>query len=238
MILALPAPEKVGASNLGADTADDNQAIRDGIDAADQYVAAQRASFDNTLKIGRALEIISKRAMLETRSMKEAGPAFRAATGEALSKTGFDRIHKSERSRMRAIYRDRIAINAWRDELPDEKRDNLSSAKAVLSAFKAYQREQRGETVPRSSLAEQNKALKAKVEELQRRLDEMSEDGGSIITKDSGAGDIVDWMSRAFSVGKLQDIYGRLKKAIAAKKGEPPPPPKPPSPRFRKQKPN
>jgi hypothetical protein len=230
VILGLPAPEKVGASNLPPD--DEKQAIQDGTEAADTFVQYHRESFDLTLRIGRALEILSKRALIESRSVKEAGPAYRVTIAEALNRFGLDRINKSERSRMREVYRNRIAINAWRDKLDAAKRDSLTSAKAILAGFKKHERDERGEITERSTQAEQIRQLKAKIEKLQQQFDRASEDGGNLITEDTAAGDLVDWMARVFSLGKLQDISTRLRKAIAAKKGEPP---KPTSPRFRKQ---
>jgi hypothetical protein len=205
---------EVDPSNLKTDEADEGRAIQDGVEAADTYVQYRKGSYDLTLKIGRALDIVAKRAMRDTRSMKEAGKAYQAAIAEALRLLGFDRIDKGERSRMREVYRSRQTINAWRDALPENKRDDLTGAGAVLRAFKKYEREQRGEEPKqRSSLAEENAQLKAKVKDLQQRLDEMSEDGGSVITKDSTAQDIVDWLVRTFSFAKFNDIYGRMKKA-------------------------
>src|SRR5262249_28517212 len=83
-----------------------------------------------------ALNLIDTLAMREANTNKPKGGKFNLVVGKFLRDYGFDRIHKSDRSRMRKYAGKLEVIDAWRAEQPTERQLELNYPRVVYNQWR------------------------------------------------------------------------------------------------------
>jgi hypothetical protein len=96
----------------------------------------EHATWPDWCAVAMALAAGRTIAMQEASTNKPQGPRYRKAIGNWLRIWGFDRIDKSDRTRLLEISGNLMTINAWRDGLPPEQRFRFNSPTTVLRAWR------------------------------------------------------------------------------------------------------
>jgi hypothetical protein len=125
------------------DSQQQNQGNEDGLTQVNPDKVAQgqaawgrlKKSFADWFVVAIALEHGQHLAMLEAHTNKPVGARFQAVMGEWLRVTGFDEIDKSVRSRLLECLKHRAAIEAWRQTLRSNKRQQLNHPNTVWRAW-------------------------------------------------------------------------------------------------------
>jgi hypothetical protein len=128
---------------LYRDSQQQNQGNEDGLTQVNPDPVAQgqaawgrlKKSFADWFVVAIALEHGQHLAMLEAHTNKPVGARFQTVMGEWLRVTGFDEIDKGVRSRLLECLKHRAAIEAWRQTLPSNKRQQLNHPNTVWRAW-------------------------------------------------------------------------------------------------------
>ena len=93
-------------------------------------------SWEEWQLVGVALEIGRQEAMNAAHVRKPIGGAYNAAMSAWLTKTGFDKIDKGDRSRLFKVMTNIDAITTWRQTLTLTERLKLNHPSSVLRKWK------------------------------------------------------------------------------------------------------
>jgi hypothetical protein len=123
---------KVGSCQPSMATADIIKRAQAVVDRLESNLRWDTEWRDLVLALGAGRD----QALHTAKTNKPQGPKYRAAMGLWLRCYGFDRIEKTDRSRLLFCFDNLTAINAWRATLPAKKQETLNHPRIVLAHWK------------------------------------------------------------------------------------------------------
>jgi hypothetical protein len=153
----------------------DDMAIQEGQTAADTYVKYADGSLPMIAAIGKAISIIEQRASYEANG-KTKGKKYNDRIKDYLVRYGFDRIHRSVRSRMKQCYLQHDIIVEWHHKLSTEDKRKLNTPQALLARFRkdiygSYARPRSAKDEIIADLENENHQLKQENRQLKAKAD-------------------------------------------------------------------
>ena len=125
--------DQVGDRMVGHDQPPRQNQIRQGVEAYARIESERNHTWGLWRQVIIALALIDALAMREAGTNSPQGGKFNQAVAKYLRCYGLDRIHKSDRSRMRKYAGKLDAIDAWRNAQSPERQLELNSPRVVFN---------------------------------------------------------------------------------------------------------
>jgi hypothetical protein len=216
----VPAPSSGGLHSVQPISSD--QVIRDGERALDELPTATKDQiWHRWMLVAAALEAAQREAMFAAQTNEPAGAKYARAYNELVKRHRFDRINKSDRSRLLECLRHRAEIEKWLDALPTNKRLRIVHPLVILRNWKASLPPDPGAPKPEPKPSPKQRLERAHAEALEKihRLErEIKQGGGDLWGREDRPADIARIMVGKLAAAKAERVAREMLKLLGAAK--------------------